>query len=77
MSMTAILFTSAKQFEEIVSTTSTEGSLWNLVKIGKQFQRRRHWKIITIYRAQGQGQISPGDKILIATNKFYYFNHTL
>ena len=30
-----------------------------------------------MYIAQGQGQISPVDKILIVTEKFYYFNHTL
>ena len=31
-------------------------------------------------KALGQGQIPPGDKILIVNNKFYnfyYFNHTL
>ena len=30
-----------------------------------------------MYIAQGQGQITLADKILIVTNKFYYFNHTL
>ena len=31
MGMAAILFNSEKPFEQIVSTTSTEGDMWNLV----------------------------------------------
>ena len=63
MCMAAILFNSAKPFDQIVSTTSTEGHKWNLLKIGMQFQRRRHlkiYKILYMYKAYGQGQISPG-----------------
>ena len=37
MGMAAILFNSVIPFEQIVSTTSTEGPMRNLVKIGKQF----------------------------------------
>ena len=37
--------------------------------------------VLYLYIAQGQGQITPrvggGDKILILTKTFYYFNHTL
>ena len=80
MGMVAILFTTERPFEQIVSTMLTEGPMWNLVKIGKWFQRRKHLKIYTIlymYKAQRQGQIPQWDKILIVTNKFYYFNHTL
>ena len=49
MGMTATLFNSAKPFEQIVSTSSTEDPMWNLVKIGKRFQRRRHLKMYTIF----------------------------
>ena len=78
-----ILFNSAKPFEQIVSTTSTEGPMWNLAKNGKRFQRSRHLMIYTIFymhKALGQGQIPLGDTILIVNNKFYYvyyFNFTL
>ena len=30
-----------------------------------------------MYVAQGQEQITPGNKILFVTKKFYYFDHTL
>ena len=33
--------------------------------------------ILYLYIAQGQGQITPGGKILILTKRFYYFNHAL
>ena len=33
MGMAAILFTSTKLFEQIGNTISTEGPMWNLVKI--------------------------------------------
>ena len=33
--------------------------------------------ILYMYTAQEQGQIAPADKILIITEKFYYFNQTL
>ena len=49
MGMAAILFNSAKPFEQIVKTTSTEGPMWNLVKIGRQFQRRRQLNIYRIH----------------------------
>ena len=35
MSMVAILFSGAEQFEQIANTLSTESSMWNLVKIAK------------------------------------------
>ena len=34
MGMEAILFNDAKSFEQIDTTLLTEGSVWNLVKIG-------------------------------------------
>ena len=45
MGIAAILLNRAKPFDQIVSSTSTEGLMWNLWKIGMQFQRRRHLKI--------------------------------
>ena len=54
MGMAAILLDSAEPFEQIGNTLLTEGSMWNLVKLLKQFQRRRHLKItkclLEIYR---------------------------
>ena len=35
MGMAAILFNSAKPFEQIVNSPSTEGPMWNLVKTGQ------------------------------------------
>ena len=49
MGMAVILYSSAKPFEQIASTTSTEGSMENIVKTGKWFQRRRHLKFIQFY----------------------------
>ena len=84
MGMAAIFFNSAKPFEQIVSTISTECPLWNPVKNDRRFQRRRHLEtddtILYMHKALGKGQIPPRDKILIVNNKFYffyYFNHTL
>ena len=34
MGMAAILFNNAEPFEQIDNTPSTEGPVWNLVKIG-------------------------------------------
>ena len=35
MSMATILFNGAETFEQIVNISSTEGPMWNLVKIGQ------------------------------------------
>ena len=74
MGMAAILFNSANHLNKLIvpHVKSSEN--------GKRFERRRHLKNYTIlymYKVQGQGQISPGAKALIITNKFYCFNHTL
>ena len=53
MDMAAILFNSAKPFDQIVSTTSREALMWNLLKVGMQFQRRRRleiYKILYMYK---------------------------
>ena len=62
MGMAAILFNIAKPFEQIVSTTLT-GVPCEIRRKMAQFKKRRHLNIYTIlymYKAQEQGQISPG-----------------
>ena len=44
--MAAILFNDAESFKHRNNTPSPEGPMWNLVKIGQAFQRRRHLKIM-------------------------------
>ena len=46
MGMAAILFNNAESFKQINNTPSTERLVWNLVKIGQGFQRRKHLKIM-------------------------------
>ena len=63
MGMAAILFNGAKPFEEIVSIPSTEGSMWNLVRIGQALSEKNTFKypmILYVYLARGQGQITHG-----------------
>ena len=60
MGMAAILFNSAKQFEQIVKTVSTDDLMWNLMK---SFQRRRHLKfthILHVYNPRTRVD-NPGD----------------
>ena len=56
------------------------GSILNLVKTGQAVLEKNTFKDNTIsymYIDQGQGKITPEDKILIVTKMFHYFNHTL
>ena len=49
-------------------------------KLLTRFQRRRHLKDTQFYTwiyPKGKGRSSPGDKILIVTETFNNFNHTL
>ena len=60
--MTAILFNDAKPFEQSVNIPSTEGPIWNLVKIGQAVSEKKtfkDFKVLYLYIAQGQGQITP------------------
>ena len=81
--MAVILFNGTEPFERTVNTFLTEGligPMWNLVNIRPAIKEKKTYKdymILYIYVTQGQRQITPGDKILIVTNKFYHFNHTL
>ena len=47
--------------------------LFQVVSEKKTF---KHYKILYMCMAQGQGQINSRWHILIVTNTFYYFNHT-
>ena len=61
MDMAAILFNGAETFEQIGKTLSTEGPIWNLMKIAKEVSEKKTFKNYTIqymYIAQGQGQIT-------------------
>ena len=54
--------------------------MWNLVKNGQTVSEKKTFKdyeILYMYIAQGQGQIAPGDKVLIVTKRVYYFDYTL
>ena len=66
MGMTVILFANAERFEQIDNTPSTEGPMWNLLKIGQAVSEKtfKDDKILYMYMAQGQEQITLGDKIL-------------
>ena len=60
MGMAAILSNSAEPFKQIVNTPSTEGPMWNLVKIGQAVSEKKfkHYTILYIYLALGQRQIT-------------------
>ena len=78
LSMAAILFNGAEPFEQIVNILSTEGPMWDLVKIVQAVSEKKTFKDFTILyllKAQGQGQITP--KILTVAEQFYFFNHML
>ena len=79
MGMAAILFNHAEWFEQIDDMPSTEGPVWYLVKIGLAVLKKTYkiYQILCMYIAQGQGQITLGDKILIVTERVSYFDHIL
>ena len=58
MGMTAILFKDAKPFKQIGNTLSTEGPVWNLVKIAcavSEKKTSKYYKNLYRYVAHGQG----------------------
>ena len=80
MRMAVILFSDAEPFEQSVNIPSTEGPMWNLVKIGQVVSEKKtftDFKVLYLYVAQWQGQITPRGQILILTKTSYYFYHTL
>ena len=60
MGMPAILFNGVEPFEQIVSTLSTEGPVWNLVKIAQASNFReediKNNTITYMYIAQVKGR---------------------
>ena len=59
---------------------STEGPKCNLMKTGQAVSEKKKFKdyeILYMYIAQGQGQITQEDKILLVTKSVCYFDHTL
>ena len=50
-----------------------------MVKIGLAVLEKmfKDYEILYMYKAQGQGQITLGDKILIVPLRVCYFDHTL
>ena len=79
MGMAAILFDGAEPFEQTGKLHLTEGLMWNMVQIAQAFSEKtfKNYTVLYMYIVQGQGQITPVDKILIITKMFYYFNHSL
>ena len=62
MGMAAILFNDAEPFEQSVTIPSTEGPMWNLVKIGQVVLGKKTFKdfmVLYLYIAHGKGQITP------------------
>ena len=60
MGMATILFNDAEPFEQSVNIPSTEGPMWNLVKIGQVVSEMfKDFMVFYLYIAQGQGQITP------------------
>ena len=80
MGMTAILFNDAERFEQSVNMSSSEGLVCSLEKIGQAVSEKKTFKdydILYMYIAQGQGQTTPGDKIVVVTKSVFYFDLTL
>ena len=61
MGVASILFNGREPFEQIVNIFSTEGPMWNLVKIVQAVSEKtfKDFTILYMYTAQGQGQITP------------------
>ena len=54
--------------------------IYLLVKIGQAVSQKKRFKdyeILYMYTAQGQGQVTPGDKIFVVTKSACYFDYTL
>ena len=89
MGMAAILFNDAEAFEQSVNIPSTEGSMWNLVKIGQVVLEKKTFTdlcvCVCVCGGGGVGGRGAGGgggwgrkwwrKILIIPKTFYYFRH--
>ena len=49
MGMAAVLLVMRNRLKQIDKTPSTEGPMWNLVKTGQDFQKRKCFKITRFY----------------------------
>ena len=61
MDMASILFNCSEPFEQIDKNVSTEGPMWNLLKIAQAVSEKKTFKNYTILFmsiAQGHGQIT-------------------
>ena len=78
MGMAAILFNGVKPFNKL-STSFLQRTLCEIlvttVQAVSEKKAFKDFTILCMYRAQGQGQITP--KILTVAKQFYYFNHSL
>ena len=59
MDMAATLLKNAEPFAQINNTSSTEGLVWDLMKIGHAKKTFIDYTILYMYIAQGQGQEPP------------------
>ena len=75
--MADILFNDAELLEQIDNTPLTESLMWNIGQAVSEKKMFKDYDILYMYIAQGQGQITLGDKILIVTERICYFDHTL
>ena len=67
-----LVYNDAEWFEQIDNMPSTEDPKYNLVKTGQAVSEEKMFKdyeILYMYIAQGQGQITQADKILIVTKR--------
>ena len=80
MRMAAIVFNDVELFEQFDNTPSIKGMMWNLMKLGQAISEKGRFKdydFLYMYVAQGQGHVTPRDKILIVTKQVCFFDHTL
>ena len=64
-------------FKQIVNTLSTEGCMWNVVKITLAISEKTFKNYTILYMYIGRKADNPQGKKQIISKKFYYFNHTL
>ena len=79
MGMKPILFNEAKRFEQLIICLHRRPKVYNLGKTGQAVSEKKMFKddeILYMYIAQGQGQITQEDKILIVTKRVCYFDYT-
>ena len=73
MRMAAIVFNDVELFEQFDNTPS-------MMKLGQAISEKGRFKdydFLYMYVAQGQGHVTPRDKILIVTKQVCFFDHTL